>query len=161
MDEVNNLSDTEIVDYISESASLIDSLKSELTKVSSENKDLRLKLEEAIKTNNALMEKQASIKETTFASSKDIYNVETDQADLIAENLIQLGFIKSASLSEISKAIQEHPSYLANIVNTVLDKYASSSFSSQGRAVSSEDKSFTRQELSEEELMERKILFGE
>ena len=158
MDPQDNkaLTNEEIVDFVSKSATLIENLKSEVSalkdqslKLASEKAKLEDELQEA---KGALYRKTAS--RVQVAEPKKILSKE--QADLLANNLAELNLIKSASAKPLSSTLQSNPEKMVDVFNGVLAKIATSHLSMQGRPVTAEV--IEVKKLTEEEELERVAL---
>lgn len=151
------LSDQEVVDYIESSATLIENLKSEVKKLASEKDILEKNLDAAKK--DAQSYKAALYKKAGEKHIEKIY-LSKEQADLIANNLVNVQLVKSASINEVSEILQKDTSKMVQVVNGLIAKLASVNVSnfSRGRGIAPE-KDLTKT-LSEEELIEKSAFYS-
>ena len=145
-----SISDQEVLDYISSSAELLESLKSEnallsekLSKAASEIKDLQNKLSTETK-------KQASYTPASI--------INKEQAELIVSNLSELDLLDKNNIKLASETLVANPSKAVELINGLIGKVASYQAASRGRGVTSTEVKFKK--LSEEEQIERDIFFG-
>lgn len=150
-------SDQEVVDYIESSATLIEDLKSEVKKLASEKDSLKKEIssyKEAAENYKAALYKKAG--ETKLIEKQILLSKE--QADLIANNLVNMQIVKHASTDDVSEALQKDPSKMVQVFNGLISKIATTNISSyaRGRGIAPE-KDF-KKTLTEEELLEKSAL---
>lgn len=147
--------ESEIIDYISNTAEIIDAYKDQLKLASDYKQVLEDKInklsKELVESNNKI----ANISLQKVASSS--YLIPEDEAKIIADNLNALGLIKQSSINECSKNLTQNSKLVTNVINTLIEKVASSSSFAQGKPMHFVENNSTKQ-LNEFELLERQAL---
>ena len=147
--------ESEIIDYISNTAEIIDAYKGQLKLASDYKQVLEDKInklfKELVESNNKI----ANISLQKVASSS--YLIPEDEAKIIADNLNALGLIKQSSINECSKNLTQNSKLVTNVINTLIEKVASSSSFAQGKPMHFAENNSTNQ-LKEFELLERQAL---
>lgn len=160
-EELNNVNvamDEDVIDYISQTASAIESYKSLLKEANEKN----IKLASQVKVLNDEVKsfKLNKTASTIGASKQSIGLLPIDEAREISNNLYALGFLKQANINEYSQKLTSDPTVISNTIASLIKKVASSFSNSNnfaiGKAVKSD--SSTSKQLSYTDQMERKAL---
>lgn len=145
MSQMNISTDQDVVDYIESSATLIENLNSEVKKLASE---LTTKNQEI-----AALKRQLA--NTKTASVVNNYMFTNEQANLLANNLINLRLVKSASVEDLATTLKTDNTKVFSAFNGLIAKVASNHTSGRGIAP---DRHLEFKQLTEEELIEQKAL---